>query len=91
MDIFKGNIETCSKRQAYNTRVLSTMTYGSETWALTTQAKKPHKQIWKAVYIKHHTPGQKNVQTYLGKGTDKGRSQTGLNNSEDGYGLSFII
>ena len=38
-DIFKGNIGTCLKRQVYNSCVLPTMTYGAETWALTTQAK----------------------------------------------------
>ena len=38
-DIFKGNIGTCLKRQIYNSCVLPAMTYGAETWALTTQAK----------------------------------------------------
>ncbi|KAK2181463.1 hypothetical protein NP493_388g00019 [Ridgeia piscesae] len=38
-DIFKGNIGSCLKRQIYNSCVLPTMTYGVETWALTTQAK----------------------------------------------------
>ena len=36
---FKGNIGTCLKRQIYNSCVLPSMTYGAETWALTTQAK----------------------------------------------------
>ncbi|KAK2192317.1 hypothetical protein NP493_34g04016 [Ridgeia piscesae] len=39
-DIFKGNIGTYLKRQVYNSCVLPAMTYGAETWALTTQAKK---------------------------------------------------
>ena len=38
-DIFEGNIGTCLKRQVYNSCVLPAMTYGAETWALTTQAK----------------------------------------------------
>ena len=38
-DIFKGNIEICLKRQIYNSCVLPAMTYGAETWALTTHAK----------------------------------------------------
>ena len=38
-DIFKGNIGTCLKRQVYNSCVFPAMTYGAETWALTTQAK----------------------------------------------------
>ena len=38
-DIFKGNIGTCMKRQVYNSCILPAMTYGAETWALTTQAK----------------------------------------------------
>ena len=38
-DIFKGNIGTCLKIQIYNSCVLPAMTYGAETWALTTQAK----------------------------------------------------
>ena len=38
-DNFKGNIETCLKRQVCNSCVLPAMTYGAETWALTTQAK----------------------------------------------------
>ena len=38
-DIFKSYIGTCLKRQVYNPCVLSAMTYGAETWALTTQAK----------------------------------------------------
>ena len=38
-DIFKGNIGTCLKRQIYNSCVLPAMTYGTETWALTTHAK----------------------------------------------------
>ncbi|KAK2160936.1 hypothetical protein NP493_1618g00017 [Ridgeia piscesae] len=38
-DIFKGNIGTRLKRQVYNSCVLPAMTYGAETWALTTQAK----------------------------------------------------
>ena len=37
-DIFKGNIGTCL-RQIYNSCILLAMTYGAETWALTTQAK----------------------------------------------------
>ena len=35
----KGNIGTCLKRQAYNSCVLPAMTYGAETWTLTSQAK----------------------------------------------------
>ncbi|KAK2174362.1 hypothetical protein NP493_807g00016 [Ridgeia piscesae] len=38
-DIVKGNIGTCLKRQVYNYCILPAMTYGAETWALTTQAK----------------------------------------------------
>ena len=38
-DIFKGNIGTSLKRQVYNSCVLPAMTYGAETWALTTHAK----------------------------------------------------
>ena len=38
-DIVKGNIRTCLKSQVYNSRVLPAVTYGAETWALTTQAK----------------------------------------------------
>ena len=38
-DIFKGNIGACLKRQVYNSCVLPAMIYGTETWALTTQAK----------------------------------------------------
>ena len=37
--IFKSNIGSCLKRQIYNSCVLPAMTYGAETWALTTQAK----------------------------------------------------
>ena len=38
-DIFKGNIGTCLKKQVYNSCVLPAMTYGAETWTLTTHAK----------------------------------------------------
>ena len=38
-DIFKGNIGSCLKRQIYKSCVLPAMTYGAETWALTTQVK----------------------------------------------------
>ena len=38
-DIFKGNIGTCFNRQVYNSCVPAAMTYGAETWVLTTQAK----------------------------------------------------
>ncbi|KAK2158129.1 hypothetical protein NP493_1820g00012 [Ridgeia piscesae] len=38
-DISKDNIETCLKRQVYNSCVLPAITYGAETWALTNQAK----------------------------------------------------
>ena len=38
-DIFNGNIGTCLKRQVYDSYVLSALTYGAETWALTTLAK----------------------------------------------------
>ena len=38
-DIFKGNIGTCLKKQIYNSCVIRAMTYGAETWALTTLAK----------------------------------------------------
>ena len=38
-DIFMDNIGTCLKRQIYNSCVLPAMTYGAETWALTTRAK----------------------------------------------------
>ncbi|KAK2187281.1 hypothetical protein NP493_171g00022 [Ridgeia piscesae] len=38
-DIFKGNVGACLKRQIYNSYVLSTMTYGAETWALAIRAK----------------------------------------------------
>ncbi|KAK2178434.1 hypothetical protein NP493_544g02000 [Ridgeia piscesae] len=49
-DIFNGNVGTCLKRQIYNSCVLPAMTYGADTWALTTQAKnKLHKQRWKGV------------------------------------------
>ena len=34
----KGNFGTCLKRQVYNSCVLPALTYGAETWALTTQA-----------------------------------------------------
>ena len=33
----KGNFGTCLKRQVYNSCVLPAVTYGAETWALTTQ------------------------------------------------------
>ena len=36
--IFKGNIGTCLMRQVDNSCVLPAMKYGSETWALTSQA-----------------------------------------------------
>ncbi|KAK2182883.1 hypothetical protein NP493_331g03020 [Ridgeia piscesae] len=36
--ILKGNIGTCLKRQVYNSCVPTAMKYGTETWALTTQA-----------------------------------------------------
>ena len=39
-DIFKGNIVPCMKTQIYNSCVLPEITYGAETWALTSQAKK---------------------------------------------------
>ena len=50
-DIFKGNIGTCSKRQVCNSCALPAMTYGAETWALTTQAKNKlaAAQRWKGV------------------------------------------
>ena len=38
-DIFKGSNGACLKRQVYNSCVLPVMTYGAETWALTTQSK----------------------------------------------------
>ena len=38
-DIFKGNIGTCLKRQIYNSCIIPAMTYGAETWALTTHTK----------------------------------------------------
>ena len=38
-DIFKSNLATCLKRQAYNSCVLPVMTYGAETWTLTKQAQ----------------------------------------------------
>ena len=37
--IFKGNIRSYLKRRVYNACVLPAMTYGAETWTLTTQAK----------------------------------------------------
>ena len=64
-DIFKSNIGTCLKKQIFNSCVLPAMTYGAETWAVTTHAKnKPHKQRWKRhirTTIKH-----------LGKRKDQG-------------------
>ena len=53
-DILYGNIWTCLKRHVYNSCVLPAMTYGAETWALTTQAKNKlaaakTKQRWKGV------------------------------------------
>ena len=38
-DIFNGSIGTCVKMQDYTSSVLPTLTYGAESWALTTQAK----------------------------------------------------
>ncbi|KAK2175255.1 hypothetical protein NP493_742g01047 [Ridgeia piscesae] len=38
-DTFNVNTGTCLKNQVYNSCVLPAMTYGAETWALTTQAK----------------------------------------------------
>ena len=38
-DTFKGNSGTCLKRQVYNSCILPAITYGAETWALTTLAK----------------------------------------------------
>ncbi|KAK2170764.1 hypothetical protein NP493_1143g01035 [Ridgeia piscesae] len=37
-DIFKSNIGTCLKRQVCNSCILRPMTYGTETWALNSQA-----------------------------------------------------
>ena len=51
-DIFKGNIGICLKRQIYNSCVLPAMTYGAETYALTTHAKNKHKQRWKGKEMK---------------------------------------
>ena len=82
-DIFKGNIGTCLKRQFYNSCALPAMTYGAETWALTSQAKNKlaaAQKQWKDV--KHHIPGQTNK--HLGK--DKGHSHEVTDNSEGGNG-----
>ena len=38
-NIFKDNIGTCMKRQVYNSYILPAMTYDTEKWAFTTQAK----------------------------------------------------
>ena len=38
-DTFKCNIGTSLKRQVYSSCVLPVITYGAETWAVTTQAK----------------------------------------------------
>ncbi|KAK2174752.1 hypothetical protein NP493_778g00001 [Ridgeia piscesae] len=38
-DIFKGNTGTCLKRQVYTSCILPAMTYGMETWALTTYSR----------------------------------------------------
>jgi len=38
-NIFNVDIGTCLKKQVYNSSVLPAMTYGAETWTLTTQAK----------------------------------------------------
>ena len=68
---FKGNIGTCLKRQVYNLCVLPAMTYGAETWALTTQAKKQASSRTNKdgkECVKHHIQGQKNK--HLGKGKD---------------------
>ena len=71
-DIFKGNVGACLKRQIYNSYVLSTMTYGAETWALTTRAKKFSSRTNRdgKEYVKHHIPGQKNK--HMGKRKDQG-------------------
>ncbi|KAK2182384.1 hypothetical protein NP493_355g02033 [Ridgeia piscesae] len=59
-DIFKGNCGTCLKRHIYNSCVLPAMTYGAETWALTTHAKNMLKithrdrktNIWRAIALR---------------------------------------
>ena len=62
-DIFKGNIGTCLKRQIYNSCVHPAMTYGAETWALTSHAKiKPaaaQTKMKMSIHVNHHIPGQK--------------------------------
>ena len=76
-DIFKGNIGTCLKRQIYNSCVHPAMTYGAETWALTSHAKiKPaaaQTKMKMSIHVNHHIPGQKNK--YQGKRKDKGRKR----------------
>ena len=69
-DIFKGNIGTCLKRQIYNSCVLPAMTYGAETWALTTHASSHTNKDGKE-YVNNHISGQKNK--HLGK---RKKSQT---------------
>ena len=39
-DIFKGNLAICLKKHVYNSCVLTSMTYGAETWTLTNQAQR---------------------------------------------------
>ena len=83
---FKGNIGTCLKRQVYNLCVLPAMTYGAETWALTTQAKKQASSRTNKdgkECVKHHIQGQKNK--HLGKGKDT-VTHTWLNKSQGGSG-----
>ena len=70
MDIFKGNTGTCLKRQVYNSCVLPVMTYGVETWSLTTQAKNKLASAQTNMERKHHIPGKKNRR--LDKRKDKG-------------------
>ena len=69
-NILKGNIGKSLKRQIYNLCVLPTMTYGAETWALTTHAnnKLAAAQTNMERYMLNITNKYKN----LGKRKDKG-------------------
>ena len=57
-------IGTCLKRQIYSPCVLPAMTYGAETWTLTTYAKKQASSRTNnggKGYVKHQIPGQKKI------------------------------
>ena len=77
-DIFKGNIETCLKRQiVHNPYVLPEMTYGAVTWAIDHQPSKEqassHTNKDGNEYVKYHAHTETEKQS---SGKKKDKSQT---------------